>query len=84
MCWEYIISLAIGVLSSLIATAIINKKSKKEKFNDEKQIFQRYIGNLRLELSIHTKNDNIDAIQRILENEPVLKTFNELSKMILR
>ena len=83
MWYEYIISAAIGivtgVLSSWLVTTMFNKKTKKELFEDEKQLFERYINSLRTELSIHKNIDNINAIQRILEDEPILKTFAELS-----
>ena len=84
MWYEYIISAAIGiatgVFSSWLVTAMFNKKAQKELFEDEKQLFERYINSLRTELSIHENIDNANAIQRILDDEPILKTFSKLSK----
>lgn len=79
----FINDLFIGTLAGIISAAIVNIychcKEHKRSFENDKQLYCRYIQIIRVELFLAFKNNDYDGVILAIENEPIRNTFGYLS-----
>lgn len=92
---DLLIGLVSGGLSSWAVSAYLGKKQKEETerqkavekkqaqkvaFDRDKQMFHRYLLQVRTELFLAYKNGDYDFLTRTLEDEPIRETFENLGE----
>ena len=69
-----------GVLSSIMVNVFRDAQEHRRNFENEKQLYSRYIQHIKLELYLAYKNDDYDGSILTIGEEPLRNFFNKLSK----
>lgn len=74
-----IMSIITGVISGLVATGICYLLGRKNRFNEDKQAYIRYILQIKAALTVSFLQNNTSEIRIMLEQRPILKNIHSRS-----
>lgn len=82
---NFAIGIGSGLLSGFISSICLKKRwdriEKGKKFESEKQIYSRYLNDIRNEIAIGKRLNDYTFVLRSIENEPIREMFDELDAL---